>query len=365
MDDLHAVIQAAGFTRPSIFGVSEGGPMALLFAASHPASVDKLVLFGTFARTLEADDFPIGFSASNFDRMLQRMRREWGGPVMVPFFAPSLADDHAFLDWWARMLRSGASPGTAVGLMELYKEIDVRHALPAIEAPALILQKEGDRMVPQAFSEDMANSIPGGRYFELPGRRSPLLHRGPGCAAGRGRGLPHGYARIARAGAAARDRAVHRHRRVDRPRSGCWRPALARPRRCARRHRSQGACPPSWPRDQDHGGRFLRFLRRPRARNPMRAERRTRGRSDRGPRARRGPYRRVRRCRRRSRGTRRQHRRARRARSPARARCSCRRRSRTSLWDPESSSRTAAHTRSRACRANGAFTPRRRAGSPR
>jgi class 3 adenylate cyclase len=170
MDDLHAVIEAAGLGRPSLFGVSEGGPMAILFAASHPASVDKLALFGTYARIIEADDFPIGFSASNFDRMLDRMRREWGGPVLVPFFAPSLADDEAFLTWWGRMLRSGASPGTTVGLMELYREIDVRHALPAIEAPSLVLQKAGDRLIPRRFGEHLAEHIPGGRYFELPGR---------------------------------------------------------------------------------------------------------------------------------------------------------------------------------------------------
>jgi class 3 adenylate cyclase len=170
MDDLRAVIEAAGLERPSLFGVSEGGPMALLFAASHPASVDKLALFGTYARTVEADDFPIGFSLENFDRMLDRMRSEWGGPVLVPFFAPSLADDEAFLAWWGRMLRSGTSPSGAVGLMELYKEIDVRHALPAIEAPSLVLQKAGDRLVPARFGKDLASHIPGGRYFELPGQ---------------------------------------------------------------------------------------------------------------------------------------------------------------------------------------------------
>jgi class 3 adenylate cyclase len=170
MDDLHAVIQAAGLTRPSLFGVSEGGPMALLFAASHPTSVEKLILFGTYARLVIADDYPIGFSVENFDAILKRMRAEWGGPVLTKQFAPSLADDDAFLSWWARLLRSGMSPGGAHALMELYKELDVRHALPAIEAPSLILNKTGDRLVPPRFAEYMVDHIPGASYVELPGR---------------------------------------------------------------------------------------------------------------------------------------------------------------------------------------------------
>ena len=170
MDDLHTVIQAAGFTRPSLFGISEGGPMALVFAASHPASVDKLILFGTYARLVHADDYPIGFHPPDLDLALESMRSEWGGPVLAELFAPSLAQDGAFLEWWARMLRSGASPSTAVALMQLYKELDARHALPAIEAPTLILHTSGDRLVPPRFADYMAHNIPGARYVELPGR---------------------------------------------------------------------------------------------------------------------------------------------------------------------------------------------------
>jgi class 3 adenylate cyclase len=170
MDDLHAVTQAAGFDRPSVFGVSEGGPMALLFAASHPAHVDKLVVFGTFARTMRGDDFPIGFTEEVYNQMLARMRAEWGGPVLVDMFGPTLEEDEAFLGWWARFLRSGSAPAGAVELMKLYREIDVRHALPAIEAPTLVLQKAEDKLVPHRFGKHLAEQIPGGRYFELPGR---------------------------------------------------------------------------------------------------------------------------------------------------------------------------------------------------
>jgi class 3 adenylate cyclase len=170
MDDLRAVVAAAGLERPSLFGISEGGPMSILFAASHPADVDKLLLFGTYARLVRADDYPIGFYPADFDRAMESMRTQWGGPVMADMFAPSLAGDEGFLTWWARMLRSGASPSGAVALMNLYKEIDVRHALPAIETPSLILHRSGDRLVPPRFADHMANHIPGARYVELPGR---------------------------------------------------------------------------------------------------------------------------------------------------------------------------------------------------
>jgi class 3 adenylate cyclase len=170
MDDLHAVIEAAGLSRPSIFGASEGGPMALVFAASHPASVDKLIVYGTFARLVRTDDYPIGFHAPDFDVMVERMRAEWGGPVMPELFAPTVARDEGFREWWARMLRSGSSPAGAFGLMQLYKELDARHALPAIEAPTLVLHKAGDRLVPPRFADYMAESIPGARYTELPGK---------------------------------------------------------------------------------------------------------------------------------------------------------------------------------------------------
>lgn len=169
MDDLRAVIDAAGLSRPSIFGVSEGGPMALLFAASHPDRVSSLVLYGTYARVLRAADYEFGFDSDEFDGVIQLMREDWGGPVGVHLWAPTVAGDEGFRDWWARFLRSGTSPRGATELIRLYKEIDVRHALPAIEAPTLIVHRDRDLLVPHLHGKYLADHIPGARYVELSG----------------------------------------------------------------------------------------------------------------------------------------------------------------------------------------------------
>ena len=169
MDDLRAVIDAAGLRRPAIFGISEGGPMALLFAASQPDRVSSLVLYGTYARVLQAPDYEFGFESDDVDGVIQLFREDWGGPVGVHLWAPSVADDEAFCDWWARFLRSGTSPRGAMELIRLYEQIDVRHALPAIEAPTLVLHKSGDLLVPHMHGEYLADHIPGARYVELPG----------------------------------------------------------------------------------------------------------------------------------------------------------------------------------------------------
>lgn len=169
MDDLRAVMDAAGCERPALFGISEGGPMAALFAASHPERVSSLVLYGTYARMVEAPDYPIGLPGSALDNWTERIRREWGGPIGVDLWAPSALGDRGFEDWWARLLRYGTSPAGAIALMALYRELDVRVALPAIEAPTLVVHCRGDRMIPLSQGRYLADHIPGSRFTELPG----------------------------------------------------------------------------------------------------------------------------------------------------------------------------------------------------
>jgi pimeloyl-ACP methyl ester carboxylesterase len=169
MDDLEAVMEAAGCEHPAIFGISEGGPMSALFAATHPERVSSLVLFGTFARMLEAPDFPHGVSEQALDRWSEIIRRDWGGPVALGLWAPSRLGDREFERWWGRLLRQGTSPAGAIALMDLYREMDVRAVLPAIDVPTLILHREGDRMISVSQGRYMAETIPGARYVELPG----------------------------------------------------------------------------------------------------------------------------------------------------------------------------------------------------
>jgi pimeloyl-ACP methyl ester carboxylesterase len=169
MDDLEAVIAAAGFDRPAIFGVSEGGPMSALYAATFPGDVSGLILFGTFARMLEAPDFPQGIPAAALDRWSEVVKRDWGGPVALDLWAPSRVGDGEFERWWARLLRQGTSPAGAIALMDLYREMDARSILPAIDVPTLVLHRAGDRMVPVAQGRYLAEAIPGARLVELPG----------------------------------------------------------------------------------------------------------------------------------------------------------------------------------------------------
>jgi pimeloyl-ACP methyl ester carboxylesterase len=169
MDDLRAVLDAAGSRRPALFGVSEGGPMSLLFAATYPERVRSLVLFGTYARIVPDEDYPIGIPRETVEQFFDLVERNWGGPVGLSLWAPSVAADPAARAWWSRFLRMAASPRTATNLLRLYVDIDVREVLPSISVPTLVLHRSGDRVVPVALGRYIAERIPGARFVELPG----------------------------------------------------------------------------------------------------------------------------------------------------------------------------------------------------
>jgi pimeloyl-ACP methyl ester carboxylesterase len=170
MDDLRAVMEAADAGPAVIFGISEGGPMSALFAATHPDLVSSLVLYGTFARVLASPDHPVGVPAEALDAFLEMVKTEWGGPVASDLWAPSLAGQEAFERWWARLLRFGTSPSGAVALFDLYRDLDARAILPAIHAPSLVLHRSDDRVVPVGQGRYLAEHIPDARYVELSGR---------------------------------------------------------------------------------------------------------------------------------------------------------------------------------------------------
>jgi hypothetical protein len=162
-------MEAAGSKRAVLVGVSEGGPLCSLFAATYPTRTEALVMIGSYARRLRADDYPWGATPEERDRFCQTIVDEWGGPVGIDERAPSRAHDPVFRDWWASYLRMGASPGAAVALTHMNAAIDVRQVLPSIRVPTLVLHRSGDRCLKVEEGRFLASRIPGAQFFELPG----------------------------------------------------------------------------------------------------------------------------------------------------------------------------------------------------
>ncbi len=169
MDDLRAVMDAAGSQKATLIGVSEGGPMAALFAATYPERTQALVMIGTYARRMQSRSYPWGRTREQHEAFLEEIVQGWGGPVGIEARAPSLAKDPAFRDWWATYLRMGASPGAAVALTQMNSEIDVRHVLPHVRVPSLVVHREGDQVLRLEEGRLVASLIPGSRLVELPG----------------------------------------------------------------------------------------------------------------------------------------------------------------------------------------------------
>ena len=169
MDDVRAVLEAAGSKRAVLLGVSEGGPMCSLFAATHPGQTEALIMIGTYARRLRAPDYPWAPTREQRERFLREIIEHWGGPVGLTERAPSVANDPAFRDWWASFLRMGASPAAAVALTKMNADIDVRHILPTIRVPTLVLHREGDRCLLVDEGRYVAKLIPDAQFVALPG----------------------------------------------------------------------------------------------------------------------------------------------------------------------------------------------------
>jgi class 3 adenylate cyclase len=164
--DVRAVMDAAASDRATIYGWSEGGPMSIMFSATYPERTSALVLCGSFA-SLKAE--PWAVNQEQWARILRHLEAHWGEGVLVPINAPSRRKDEAFVQWFGRLERASASPGAILALMRANYEIDVRHVLPAIQAPTLVLHRVGDKTVPVAAGRYLAQHIRGAKYVELPG----------------------------------------------------------------------------------------------------------------------------------------------------------------------------------------------------
>ena len=170
MDDIRAVMDAAGSKRAALMGMSEGGPMCALFAATYPDRVSSLILYGAMARSTWAPDYPWATpEAALLESVAEFTAPFWGTGENIESFAPSMADDKTMRDWWGKMERVGASPGMFAKLYTMFMEIDVRDILPQIQAPTLVLHRRGDRVVNVNAGRYLAEHIPGARFVELPG----------------------------------------------------------------------------------------------------------------------------------------------------------------------------------------------------
>lgn len=169
MDDVRAVMSAVGSRHAVLLGVSEGGPLCSLFATTYPERTLGLIMVGTYAKRMWAPDYPWAPDLQARERFIEEIRNNWGGPVGIDARAPSRASDPAFREWWSTYLRQGASPGAALTLTEMNAQIDVRHVLPHVRVPTLVVHRTGDRTLLVEEGRYVASLIPGAQFVELPG----------------------------------------------------------------------------------------------------------------------------------------------------------------------------------------------------
>jgi pimeloyl-ACP methyl ester carboxylesterase len=171
MEDVHAVMETAGSERAALFGLSEGGPMSLLFAATYPQRTTGLVIYGSYAKRAWAPDYPFGWKPETWDRVLGNIERAWGTPegIDIAMWAPSISGDAQRAAAAAAYFRAAASPGAALAVMRMNRDIDVREILPSVRVPTLVLHRSGERVIDVENARYMASRIPGAKLVELPG----------------------------------------------------------------------------------------------------------------------------------------------------------------------------------------------------
>jgi pimeloyl-ACP methyl ester carboxylesterase/DNA-binding CsgD family transcriptional regulator len=169
MDDVRAVMDAAGSERAVLLGISEGAAMCALFAATFPDRTKALVMYGAYAKRQWAPDYPWAPTPEQRQEFFDAIEQGWGGVVDLATLAPSTIGDTAFQQWWATYLQRSASPGGALALARMNTDIDIRNILPAIHVPTLILHRTGDLDIDVGGARYMASVIPNATYVELPG----------------------------------------------------------------------------------------------------------------------------------------------------------------------------------------------------
>jgi len=167
MDDVRAVLEAAGSQSAALLGHSEGGSMAALFAATYPERTHALVLVGVFAKRIRSDDYPWAPTLEQRMKTIESVEREWATGIDLTYYAPN--EDPGFVEWHTRYLQRSVSPGGAAALLRMNSQIDTRAVLPAVKVPTLVIHKTHDRDVTVDEGRWIAEQIPSARFVELPG----------------------------------------------------------------------------------------------------------------------------------------------------------------------------------------------------
>ena len=166
IDDVRAVMDAAGSRSATIYGWSEGGPMCLMFAATYPERATALILYGTFA---SVKDKPWAAPREEWEAAMTDIEAHWGEGILLTANAPNAAKDPVIVEWARKLELATASPGSIVALLRANYEMDVRHILPSVTVPTLVMHRTGDALIPLASGRYIAEHVPGAIYSEIPG----------------------------------------------------------------------------------------------------------------------------------------------------------------------------------------------------
>jgi pimeloyl-ACP methyl ester carboxylesterase/DNA-binding CsgD family transcriptional regulator len=167
MDDVRAVLDAVGSKKAALLGISEGGVMSALFAATYPDRTEGVIIDGSYPSALRRPGYPWGIPEEEMERRLVERRENWGRVISMDKYCPTQVDNPEVARWWATFTQMSASPGDAVELLRMNTLIDIRGILPTIKVPTLIIHATGDRVAPIEAGRYFAEHIPNAKFLEL------------------------------------------------------------------------------------------------------------------------------------------------------------------------------------------------------